>query len=185
VVKPVGSGTCYAGYHLGGLLARVARHPAAPRVLLLDDDLSAAEMAGLYRACDLLVHPYRGEGFGMPVLEARACGLPVLVTRGGATDDFAGGPGTVGIAAPRRPVDLPGAHLGRPWVLEPDPASLGAALDGALAGLAELRREAVAEAAAVRARFGWAQAAQRLERLAFESRCSERGAARRELPFTR
>ena len=41
----------------------------------------------LYRACDVLVHPYRGEGFAMPVLEAMACGLPVIVTNGGPTDD--------------------------------------------------------------------------------------------------
>ena len=34
-------------------------------------------LAAIYRACDALLHPYRGEGFCLPVLEARACGLPV------------------------------------------------------------------------------------------------------------
>ena len=29
-------------------------------------------MPGLYTACDVLVHPYRGEGFALPVLEAFA-----------------------------------------------------------------------------------------------------------------
>jgi tetratricopeptide (TPR) repeat protein len=45
-------------------------------------------MASLYRACDMFVSPYRGEGFSIPTLEAMASGLPVIVTRNGATDDF-------------------------------------------------------------------------------------------------
>ena len=64
------------------------RAGALPRVVYLDADLADAEMAALYRACDVLVHPYRGEGFAMPVLEAMACGLPVIVTAGGPTDEF-------------------------------------------------------------------------------------------------
>ena len=38
------------------------------------------EVAALYRACDVFVLPYRGEGFGMPIAEAMASGLPVLVS---------------------------------------------------------------------------------------------------------
>ena len=34
------------------------------------------------------VSPYRGEGFNIPVLEAASCGCPVVVTSGGATEDF-------------------------------------------------------------------------------------------------
>ena len=46
----------------------VRAHPAAPELLLIEEDLTSTAMAGVYRASDLLVHPYRGEGFGMPVL---------------------------------------------------------------------------------------------------------------------
>jgi glycosyltransferase involved in cell wall biosynthesis len=34
------------------------------------------------------VAPYLGEGFNLPVLESLACGLPVICTAGGSTDDF-------------------------------------------------------------------------------------------------
>ena len=46
------------------------------------------QMAMLYQAADAYVSPYRAEGFNMPVLEAAACGIPIICTRGGATDDF-------------------------------------------------------------------------------------------------
>ena len=32
--------------------------------------------------------PYRAEGFNLPVLEAAACGIPIICTQGGPTDDF-------------------------------------------------------------------------------------------------
>jgi len=43
------------------------------------------DLAGLYRACDLFVIPTRGqENFGLPVLEAVACGCPVAATPSGS-----------------------------------------------------------------------------------------------------
>jgi glycosyltransferase involved in cell wall biosynthesis len=54
----------------------------------LPDNLTQAGMAALYHACDAYVSPYRAEGFNLPVLEALGAGLPVIVTAGGATDDY-------------------------------------------------------------------------------------------------
>jgi glycosyltransferase involved in cell wall biosynthesis len=45
-------------------------------------------MRALYNACDAYVSPYKGEGFNVPPLEAAACGLPIIVTGGGSTDDY-------------------------------------------------------------------------------------------------
>ena len=111
---------------------------ALPRIVLIDEDLATDEVAALYRACDVLVHPYRGEGFAMPVLEAMACGLPAIVTAGGPTDEFL--PGDAGWRIDARPVHFAEDRIdtlethGRPWVLEPDRAHLVALLreaDGA------------------------------------------------------
>jgi glycosyltransferase involved in cell wall biosynthesis len=49
---------------------------------------SFAQLAELYQMADAYVSPYSAEGFNMPVLEAIACGLPVICTAGGPTDDF-------------------------------------------------------------------------------------------------
>jgi glycosyltransferase involved in cell wall biosynthesis len=40
--------------------------------------LSPAQMAGMYRQSDVLVNPAWYEGFGLPSLEAMACGTPVI-----------------------------------------------------------------------------------------------------------
>jgi glycosyltransferase involved in cell wall biosynthesis len=58
------------------------------RWMYFGDTLSAHGMADLMRAADCYVSPYFAEGFNMPVLEAAACGTPVICTEGGPTDEF-------------------------------------------------------------------------------------------------
>lgn len=47
-----------------------------------DRELADREMAALYRAHDVYVHAAEWEGFGIPVIEAMACGLPVVCPEG-------------------------------------------------------------------------------------------------------
>ena len=57
-------------------------------IIFISANLSFDQLQGFYSASDCYVSPYRGEGFNLPALEAAACGVPVIVTRGGSTDDF-------------------------------------------------------------------------------------------------
>ncbi|MBN2035325.1 MAG: glycosyltransferase [Chitinispirillaceae bacterium] len=57
-------------------------------IIYYTEDVPPAGLPGLYTACDCYVHPYRSEGYGLPVAEAMACGLPVIVTGAGACSDF-------------------------------------------------------------------------------------------------
>ncbi|MEG3841097.1 glycosyltransferase family 4 protein [Microcoleus sp. herbarium14] len=59
-----------------------------PRLIYTGSQLSFARIAELYQAADVYVSAYLAEGFNLPVLEAAACGLPVICTAGGPTDDF-------------------------------------------------------------------------------------------------
>jgi glycosyltransferase involved in cell wall biosynthesis len=60
----------------------------SPEIIYIKDNLSTTEMSELYRSCDVVVSPYRAESFGVSLLEAMACGLPVIATKGGAPDEF-------------------------------------------------------------------------------------------------
>ena len=51
-------------------------------------DLSGVGVAQMMQLSNCYLSPYRYEGFNLPVLEAMAVGLPVVVTGGGSTDDF-------------------------------------------------------------------------------------------------
>jgi len=55
-----------------------------------DDYVGGWDMVKLYNAADVLLFCTGGEGFGVPLIEAQACGVPVVAT------DYAAGPEQVG-----------------------------------------------------------------------------------------
>ncbi|GLG02756.1 hypothetical protein Alches_27970 [Alicyclobacillus hesperidum subsp. aegles] len=88
VVKDFGTRTFYAGQTYHEKILEASLDPNLPEILYIDDELAPNEMAALYRACDCLVHPYRGEGFGLPILEAMACGIPPIIPDLGPAVEF-------------------------------------------------------------------------------------------------
>jgi hypothetical protein len=163
VVKNVGANSVYRTGEATALSDHIASG-ALPRVILIGDELSDDDLGSLYRACDVLVHPYRGEGFAMNVLEAMACGLPVIVTEGGPTDEFC--PPEAGWRIRSCRAEFPTNRVdsldtvGRPWVLEPDVGHLAELLVEAAASPAERRMRGEAGAQAVRG-LRWDDVAER------------------------
>jgi hypothetical protein len=50
------------------------------KTTLITGSTSDAEMAALYNAADVFLFPSKGEGWGLPLIEALACGIPCIAT---------------------------------------------------------------------------------------------------------
>ena len=89
----VGVGGAAAGVGVGGAAAggvfRAAAAPGSQAVAALGR-ATDAELRALYEAARCLVFPSRYEGFGLPPLEAMACGCPVLSAPAGAVPEICG-----------------------------------------------------------------------------------------------
>ncbi len=65
--------------------------------------VSDGELKGLYTACALFIFPSLDEGFGLPALEAAACGAPIALSRIAAFEEF----GDIGVFFdPTDPADI-------------------------------------------------------------------------------
>ena len=162
VIKDFGGQSFYAGQTIEARIKAAQSLPNAPEILYLNTELPPEVLPGLYTACDCLVHPYRGEGFGLPIIEAMACGLPVIVTAGGAADDFA----TTGLAyhipAQRRSIgrEVSGMPLvGEGWLLEPSVKETAARMRHVFGHREEARAKGQAASHAVRRDWTWERAA--------------------------
>jgi glycosyltransferase involved in cell wall biosynthesis len=172
VLKLFGTRSFYQLDDGGASLRAFAADPGAPELVVIDEELTDDDVVRLYRTCGALAFPYRGEGFGLPMLEALACRLPVIATAGGAADAFLDDDVAYRIPAQRVPLSgmVRGEALaGAGWWLEPDVDALAATLRHVAANRDEARAKAARGAERARRDWTWdragAIAAERLRRL--------------------
>lgn len=150
-----------AGAKLQWLLGRLGLWRHAP--ITLSGCRTAEGMAALYDGCDALVLASRAEGWGLPVVEAMACALPVIATRYSALAELVHD----GIGYPLRvqrmidvhdPVRFPGPGPYGQWA-QPDVEHLCALMRHLVAHPAEAREKGLRAREEVCARWTWDQAA--------------------------
>jgi glycosyltransferase involved in cell wall biosynthesis len=81
----------FGGFDLGNLMKAVGLPIDSvlfPDPVKLRYGYSQQEMAGIYSALDVLLHASYGEGFGVPAIEAAACGTRVIGSNWAATPDL-------------------------------------------------------------------------------------------------
>ena len=69
--------------------ARAAESPVKDDIRFLGF-VPAKSLPLLYSGCDLMVFPSLFEGFGFPIIEALACGAPVICAKGSSMGELAG-----------------------------------------------------------------------------------------------
>jgi len=78
----------YGDYKIVPQIVKLQYDTGCAEIEYVDKQLSEIDMSRLYKSSHTVVHPYRGEGFGMHIQEAMACGCFPLVTGDGPTDEF-------------------------------------------------------------------------------------------------
>lgn len=139
-------------------------------VSLVWGDWPQTALCEAYQEADAFVLPTRAEGWGLPIIEALACGAPVVTTRYSGQSEFLSAvdgsfyPIAYTMAPIRDPDFLrywPGVDkLGGEWA-EPDPESLSNGLLDVFANHAQWAERARAASDVIRKDFDWRRAAEK------------------------
>lgn len=78
----------YGPSPIPGMLEEANADGNLARVFHIDQNLKLKQMSSIFANCDILVHPYRGEGFGLHIQEAMVMGCVPMVSNGGPASEF-------------------------------------------------------------------------------------------------
>ena len=159
ILKAIGAHSFYQHNTLSDQIRSFVDNSAFPHLMVLGKELEDAKLAALYRGSNAFVLPYRGEGFGMPIAEAMACGKPVVTTALGPAREFC--PSEIGYLIPAQVVPVPddspplGELTGKLTWFEPDIGKLARTLRHIYENREEAARRGAAGAHAIRSTHSW------------------------------
>ncbi len=140
------------------------RGDRAPVVMIVNQNIPSYQMGSLYCSSDCFVLPTRGEGWGMPTLEAMACGLPTISTRWSAQSEFfdeeVGYPIEIKRLIPA--VAKCPYYKGFEWA-DPDPDHLASLMRHVYENREEARAKGMLASVRARERWTWMHAARRIK----------------------
>ena len=156
-----------------------ADHPAiqsmveafkGPSILYYGQFTTKKELASFYAACSAFVAPFRGEGFGIKILDAAAMGLPLILPLYGGPVDFCEEQLVSPVASELKPVAECLATTQMRWRedlfwCEPDVEDLGKQMRWVFEHQEDANRRAGILRERVLKEFSWPRAARKLIRI--------------------
>ena len=82
----VGNGSCHYAKHIKNMIQNLENKYC--NSIKLYSNISNHELNNLYITSDIFIFPSKGEGFGIPIIEAASFGLPCVVTESTALTEL-------------------------------------------------------------------------------------------------
>lgn len=155
----------FAPYNVAKKIEKIIGH-INEKILVNTKYATEEELATYYQRSHCFVAPTRGEGFGLTILNALACGLPVIVTKdnnSGHMDFCRGHPAVLWVDAPKVAQGDPKFYCEGNMLAEPDINSLKKQMRYAYENWKELNEKAKIESDRIRQEWSWDRAAEKLE----------------------
>ena len=163
VIQDFGTDSWYKGQTLQEVITELQANSGKPEILYRQEPTPDRQLPSLYASCDCFVHPHRGEGFGLPIAEAMACGLPVIVPNHGACLDFCDD--SVAFLVPATEFKIDNRLLGsmetvaEPWLYKVDKGALGESMRTVYENRERAKEMGNRASRKIREQFTWANSA--------------------------
>ena len=151
----------YQGHNIKDEMAKLFDRKGAAPIYMYEVELEKYELGRMYNMAQVFVWPSRGEGFGLPAIEAAACGMPIIASNHSAHLEFLlkdGKPLPGVLLLDGKIVDYDGGdsmyYPGFKW-FEPDINDLRKKMRYAFEHYKELKEKALETSEYIRKEFDW------------------------------